>query len=129
MPQTQEHREVQEVVRAHAGWVFACAKGRVRDDALAEDVAQAVFILFWQKRERLGGEAKVTGWLYRAVRYCAGNALRLKRVRQRHEREAAMARLADASGFVFCPSFSGDPNRDIAYPGRCLVRAARQQCR
>ena len=68
MPQTQEHREVQDVVRAHAGWVFACAKGRVRDEALAEDVAQAVFILFWQKRESLGGEAMVTGWLYRAVR-------------------------------------------------------------
>ena len=97
MPQTQEDRNVQEVVRAHAGWVFACAKRRVRDDALAEDVAQAVFILFWQKRESMEGEAKVTGWLYRAVRYCAANALRLKQIRQRHEREAAMAALADGS--------------------------------
>ena len=30
MPQIQEHRDVQEVVRAHAGWVFACAKRRAR---------------------------------------------------------------------------------------------------
>ena len=94
----QEHREVQEVVRAQAGWVYACARRRVRNDALAEDVAQAVFILFWQKRASLGGEAKVTGWLYRAVGYCAGNALRLKQIRQRHEKEAAMAGLAGATG-------------------------------
>ena len=94
----QEHREVQEVVREQAGWVYACARRRVRNDALAEDVAQAVFILFWQKHAKLGGEAKVTGWLYRAVGYCASNALRLKQIRQRHEKEAAMAGLAGASG-------------------------------
>ena len=77
--------------------MYACAKRRVRDDALAEDVEQAVFILFWRKRAWLGGEAKVTGWLYRAVGYCAANALRLKQIRQQHEMEAAMARLADAA--------------------------------
>ena len=63
MPQIQEHREVQDVVRAHAGWVYACARRRVRDNALAEDVVQAVFILFWQKRESQGGVATRGGRL------------------------------------------------------------------
>lgn len=91
MPQTREHGEIETVVRNHAGWVHACACRRVGDEAMAEDVTQAVFILFWRKRGRLGKEVKLTGWLYRAVRYCAARALRVREVRERYEREAAMA--------------------------------------
>ncbi len=97
MPQIREHGEIETVVRSHAGWVHACASRRVGNEAMAEDVTQAVFILLWQKRSRLGKEVTVTGWLYRAVRYCAARALRVKRIRERHEREAAMAGLRDRS--------------------------------
>ncbi len=97
MPQNREHGEIETVVRTHAEWVHACAGRRVGNEAMAEDVTQAVFILFWQKRGRLGEEVPVTGWLYRAVRYCAARALRAKRIRERHEREAAMAGPRDRS--------------------------------
>ncbi len=95
MPQIPEHGDIETVVRTHAEWVHACANRRVGNEAMAEDVTQAVFILFWRRRRRLGKELKVTGWLYRAVRYCAADALRDKRIRERHEREAAMAGLRD----------------------------------
>lgn len=84
-------REVLErVVREHAGWVFAAARRRVREAALAEDVTQAVFLLYWRKGVLIADEGKRAGWLYRAVRYCSANALRLQRIRRSHEREAAM---------------------------------------
>ena len=97
MPQTREYGEVETVVRSHAEWVHACANRRVGNEAMAEDVTQAVFILLWRKWGRLGKEVQATGWLYRAVRYCAARALRNKRIRERHEREAAMAGLRDRS--------------------------------
>ena len=97
MPQIREHGEIEALVRTHAEWVHACANRRVGNEAMAEDVTQAVFILFWRKRDRLGEEVKVTGWLHRAVRCCAAHALRVKRIRERHEREAAMAGLRDRS--------------------------------
>src|SRR5690242_13399136 len=91
MPQVHEHGEIEKVVRTHAGWVHACASRRVGSDAMAQDVTQAVFILLWRRRGRLREGMKLTGWLYRAARYCAADALRDKRIRERHEREAAMA--------------------------------------
>ena len=97
MPQIREHGEIETVVRTHAEWVHACASRRVRNEAMAEDVTQAVFILFWRKLGRLDEEPRLTRWLYRAVRYCAADALRNKRIRERHEREAAMAGLREKS--------------------------------
>ena len=47
MPQIREHGEIETVVRTHAEWVHACANRRVGNEAMAEDVTQAVFILFW----------------------------------------------------------------------------------
>jgi RNA polymerase sigma factor (sigma-70 family) len=81
---------LQRVVDAHARWVFAAARRQVGDAALAEDVTQAVFLLYWQKGVGIEPEGKLAGWLYRAVRYCSANALRLEKIRQWHEREAAM---------------------------------------
>ncbi len=100
MGEAMENREaVERVVQDHGRWVFCAARRRVRDVALAEDVAQGVFLMYWRKgagveavrgAEGVEGQGKLAGWLYRAVRYCSANALRLQRIRQRHEREAAM---------------------------------------
>src|SRR4030095_2211666 len=91
MGEVMENRAAAErVVQDHAGWVFAAAKRRVGDPALAGGVTQAVFLLYWRKGMGIGQKGKLAGWLYRAVRYCSANALRLKKIRERHEREAAM---------------------------------------
>ena len=97
MGEVMENREaVERVVQEHGRWVFCAARRQVRDVALAEDVAQGVFLMYWRKgpgtegAEGVEGQGNLAGWLYRAVRYCSANALRLQRIRQRHEREAAM---------------------------------------
>ena len=96
MGEAMENREaVERVVQEHGRWVLGAARRRVGDAELAEDVAQGVFLLYWRKGavvEGMSGEGKLAGWLYRAVRYCSANAMRLKRIRQRHERVAAMER-------------------------------------
>ena len=78
-----------ELVCRHADMVYASASRQVRDPHLADDVAQAVFLLLWRKAGALGGGTVLAGWLHRATGYCAANALRLGAIRKRHERKAA----------------------------------------
>ncbi len=58
-------------------------------EALADDAAQAVFILFWQKGKKLSGEAALSSWLYRTAVHVCRNARRSDFARITHERKAA----------------------------------------
>jgi len=51
----------------------------VRDQALAEDLAQEVFLRVYKSRERYQPEAKFTTWLYRIATNLALNAIRDRR--------------------------------------------------
>src|SRR5579863_5856302 len=51
----------------------------VRDPALAEDLAQEVFLRVYQARQRYQPEARFTTWLYRIATNLALNALRDRR--------------------------------------------------
>ncbi len=79
------------VVEGHVDWVYSAARRMVGGDgARAEDVTQAVFLLLWQRPEKVRGS--LSAWLYRVVRYCAANALRGEGRRAKHERRAAVMR-------------------------------------
>jgi RNA polymerase sigma factor (sigma-70 family) len=78
-----------EIVQRHAGWIYAAALRQVRDSHLAEDVTQAVFIALAKKAPRLRKGAALSGWLFQAMRYSAGHAVRSESRRKRHERSAA----------------------------------------
>lgn len=80
----------EQLVRRHMDWVYSCARRTLGDAHLAEDVAQAVFILLAAKARALQGHAQLGGWLFRATRYCAANAQREQNRRQRHEKEAPL---------------------------------------
>src|SRR5688572_2620857 len=83
-----------ELVRRHIDLVYSVAIRQVRDRHLAEDVAQAVFLILSQKaREgRLDGGKGVVlaGWLFHTTRFVAANAV--KREARRRKREAALMR-------------------------------------
>lgn len=72
------------LVRRHGPMVLGAARRMAGEDA--EDVAQAVFILLAQKAQRLDHLPSVSGWLYRATRYCAANARKVRARRERHLR-------------------------------------------
>src|SRR5688572_20730915 len=84
------------LVQQHYAWVRAAAMRQVRDPHVADDVAQAVFIVLMQKKLEFNSDAALSAWLFQTMRYAAAHAMRSQRRRARHEARAAQAKQARA---------------------------------
>jgi RNA polymerase sigma factor (sigma-70 family) len=84
-----DHAAFAELVRRHVDAVHAAARRQVTDDALADDVVQAVFLVLAEKAAHVPADRPLIGWLLMTARYCASNARRAEQRRVHHERRAA----------------------------------------
>jgi RNA polymerase sigma factor (sigma-70 family) len=78
-----------ELVSRHSDWVYSAASRMVRDRHLAEDVAQAVFLVMADKADKLSA-VPLHRWLFKVTRYASANAIRARSRREKYERRAAM---------------------------------------
>ena len=81
------------LVSRHLNLVYSVALREVRDPHLAEEVAQAAFIILARKAGALGPKTILSGWLCRTARYVSAEVLRSQRRRQKREQEAYMQSL------------------------------------
>jgi len=79
------------LVKRHADFVYATCLRQVRDPSMAQDAAQAVFVLLAQRARKISRQVRLVGWLHNVARYASSNALRGERRRKRHEKEAAVS--------------------------------------
>jgi RNA polymerase sigma factor (sigma-70 family) len=79
-----------ELVSRHSDWVYSASVRLVRDRELAEDVAQAVFLVLADKAGKLR-DVPLHRWLFKVTRYAAANAIRARTRREKYERLAAMS--------------------------------------
>ncbi len=78
-----------QLAHRHAPLVYSAARRQVRDEHLAQDVTQAVFLLLFSKASSIRNPAALAGWLYKTTYFTARNAMRIENRRQRHEQQAA----------------------------------------
>jgi RNA polymerase sigma factor (sigma-70 family) len=78
-----------QVVEHHLPMVLGTARRITGNNALAEEIAQAVFILLARKASQLRSSTLLGGWLYRTTRFVAARALTSEQRRKRREEEAA----------------------------------------
>jgi uncharacterized protein (TIGR03435 family) len=78
------------LVERHARWMFAAAFRQLRDRQLAEDAAQAAFIILLQKAKAMPSNAKFSSWLFSSLQFTVKNLQRARRRRHFHELRAAV---------------------------------------
>lgn len=87
------HRQSQDafaaLVRRHIDLVYAACLRQTRNAHLAEDAAQAVFLILAQRAVKLRPGIVLAGWLYNTARFAASNAVRTEKRRRHHEHKAA----------------------------------------
>src|SRR5262245_22131046 len=79
-----------ELVQRHLDWVHAAALRQTGDAALAQDVAQSVFVLLARKARSVAARARVSGWLFNTTRFVAARARRAELRRLRREEAVAV---------------------------------------
>lgn len=77
------------IVQRYSGMVYASALRQAGQAHLAEEIAQSVFVDLWQNADSLSAGTVLAGWLLTATRYRAATALKLRRRREYHEKQAA----------------------------------------
>jgi RNA polymerase sigma factor (sigma-70 family) len=85
------------LVERHLPLVIGTARRITGDLSLAEEVAQAVFVLLARKACTLGSQTILPGWLYRTTCFVAIRARRSEQRRRRREQEAVTMQLPSDS--------------------------------
>lgn len=112
-----------EVMARHADFVYSVALRLVRDQQLAEDVSQRVFLALAGNAARLADREVLAGWLHRTAHNLSANAVRADARHRAREREAAamndlLAPEADANWESIAPHLDSalsqlkEPDRD-----------------
>jgi RNA polymerase sigma factor (sigma-70 family) len=78
-----------ELTRRYVDLVHSAALRMVRDEHLAQDVTQAVFVALAQNSARLADRPVLAGWLHRTTQNLAANAVRADVRRRLREQEAS----------------------------------------
>jgi RNA polymerase sigma factor (sigma-70 family) len=87
----------QQIVQRYVDFIFATARRQLRDEHLAQDVTQAVFLLLAKKAGSLPTNRPVLAWLHKATCYASANAARSVATRRRHEQNAAEIKMDRAN--------------------------------
>jgi RNA polymerase sigma factor (sigma-70 family) len=88
--ESQSDAAFAELVGRHINLVYSTAFRMVREAALAQDIAQSVFVQLARKASTVREGNALPGWLYHVTHCQAANALRAERTRRQHETEAMM---------------------------------------
>ena len=78
-----------DLVRKHLSWVYSSCRRALRDPHLAEDAAQAVFIVLARRAETISPETRLAGWLFNTARFVVKDS---KKARSRYLRREEIAR-------------------------------------
>jgi RNA polymerase sigma factor (sigma-70 family) len=78
-----------ELVSRHLPWVYGTCRKALQDKHMAEDAAQAVFIILARRAESITPATRLSGWLFNTARFVVKDA---KKQETRYRRRETVAR-------------------------------------
>jgi uncharacterized protein (TIGR03435 family) len=78
------------LVSRYVNLVHSAALRQVRDQNMAEEITQTVFIILARKASSLDSKTVLPSWLYRTANYVSKTALKIQRRREQREQKAYM---------------------------------------
>lgn len=106
-----------QLVERYTPVVYAAARRQIRDEHMAEDVTQAVFVLLARKAASIRAGETLPAWLISAARLCS-----LATVREEVRRKAREARFA-AAALTIDTSHPADSERQMAVDANAVEKA------
>src|SRR5262245_40563614 len=94
--QTGSRNALEELIQRYQPLVYSSALRQVRDPNLAEDVAQAAFLVLTQKARTIRDGVALGGWLLSVTRCIVATWMRRKTMTQRHELLAARPEVVES---------------------------------
>jgi RNA polymerase sigma factor (sigma-70 family) len=82
---TQSEHAMTEIVQRHSALVYRTSLRILHRQDLAEDAAQATFVVLLQHANRIGSRLSLAGWLHHTAFRCAQNMQRMRIRRCAHE--------------------------------------------
>lgn len=75
----------EQLFKAHYRGLHAYANTILRDDDLAEEMVQGMFLKFWEKRELLNIQSSIKAYLYRSVYNDSMNYLKHQKIKTKYQ--------------------------------------------
>ncbi len=83
-----QERAFEQVFKAHYHALHAYAHTMLKDEMLAEEIVQNLFLKLWEKKEQLAKQASVKAYLYKCVYHDCLNHIRHQKVQLRYAAHA-----------------------------------------
>jgi RNA polymerase sigma-70 factor (family 1) len=85
-----DHSAMEQLYQEYWEEVLDNAYKRVRDEEVAQDITQEIFISIWENRERLQIEGSLTAYFKGAVKYKVINYFKSSMVKEKHKEDIAL---------------------------------------
>lgn len=100
-----------QIVARHLPWVYSICRKSLRDKHMADDAAQAVFIVLARRAAELPPEVRLSGWLFNTARFVVKDA---KKQNARRKRREDVAREMYTQRFFATPKAPVDSHTQAA---------------
>lgn len=85
--QRGEHKAMEDIYRYYWEEVLDAAYKRVREEEIAQDICQEIFISLWENRENIQLKASLSAYFMGAVKYRVINYFRSSQVKEKHQED------------------------------------------
>jgi RNA polymerase sigma-70 factor (family 1) len=85
-----DHVAMEQIYRLHWSDVLETAYKRLRDEEIAQDITQEIFISLWENRAQLQIEGSLRAYLQGAVKYKVINYFKSAIIKEKHQEDLAL---------------------------------------